>query len=127
MAKKKLALSIGVSLNLALLVVFKYANFIVENVNHLQDVFHFNEIPDPGIVLPIGISFFTFQAISYLVDIYREEAKVQRNFINLALYISLFPQLIAGPIVRYHDISKQLINRDLTIAKFSQWGWSALY
>lgn len=117
-AKKKLALSIGVSLNLALLVVFKYANFIVENVNHLQDVFHFNEIPDPGIVLPIGISFFTFQAISYLVDIYREEAKVQRNFINLALYISLFPQLIAGPIVRYHDISKQLINRDLTIAKF---------
>jgi alginate O-acetyltransferase complex protein AlgI len=116
--RKKLALGLGVGLNLSLLVIFKYTNFAVENANVLFERIQVPPLPHPEIVLPIGISFFTFQAISYQIDIYRKEAIVQKNFINLSLYISLFPQLIAGPIVRYHDIATQLVQRSLTISKF---------
>lgn len=109
--KSKLYLGIGVIINLAILGIFKYANFAVENINLLFNTYDKELISDPGIILPLGISFYTFQAISYIIDVYREDAKVQRSFFKLALYISFFPQLIAGPIVRYNLIEKQLTHR----------------
>jgi len=116
----KLFLGLGVGINLGVLVVFKYADFIVENLNNLFLNLDIKPIGQPHILLPIGISFFTFQAISYLVDVYRKEVAYQKNLINLALYISLFPQLIAGPIVRYHDIAGQLFKRSFSINKFGE-------
>lgn len=107
-------LVIGVGLNLVILAVFKYSDFFLENINQTIGT----EIPLPNIKLPTGISFFTFQAISYLVDVYRKETKVQKSIVDLSLYISLFPQLIAGPIVRYHDIAFQLKNRVRSLEKF---------
>ncbi|MDD2345886.1 MAG: MBOAT family protein [Bacteroidales bacterium] len=109
---KRNVLALGVSINLGLLMYFKYANFITLNINYILDIFKSGNINFHDIALPIGISFFTFQALSYLVDVYRGTTKVQRNFVKLALFISLFPQLIAGPIVRYHDISLQLNKRE---------------
>ncbi len=117
--KKKFWLSLGVSINLLFLIVFKYANFIIENINEVFSFINLSPINNPTILLPIGISFYTFQAVSYLIDVYRKTCDVQRNFINLGLYISLFPQLIAGPIVRYYDIQKQLKNRTHSVAMFS--------
>ncbi len=114
----KWILGIGITLNLSLLMVYKYAGFFIENINRVFWKLEWPTFEDPGLLLPVGISFFTFQSISYLVDIYRKEAEVQKNFINLALYISLFPQLIAGPIVRYHDIAKQLVDRTFTLTGF---------
>ena len=114
----KLFLGLGVGINLGVLVVFKYADFLVENLNNLFLNLDIKPIGQPHILLPIGISFFTFQAISYLVDVYRKEVVYQKNLINLALYISLFPQLIAGPIVRYHDIADQLFKRSFSLDKF---------
>jgi len=111
-------LGLGVGINLGVLVVFKYADFIVANLNTLFSNFQLKPIGQPNILLPIGISFFTFQAISYLVDVYRKEVVYQKNLVNLALYISLFPQLIAGPIVRYHDIANQLARREFSLDKF---------
>ncbi len=115
----KLALVVGLSCNVLLLVYFKYANFAVHNVNVLLQAIRLAKIDLAPVHLPIGVSFFTFQAMSYLIDIYRRETTAQRNPINCALYISLFPQLIAGPIVRYHDIAKQLVARTITAEKFS--------
>ena len=117
--KNKIWLAIGVSINLSLLVFFKYANFIADNLNLLSD----KEKPLvdlPDIALPIGISFYTFQAISYLVDIYRDKGKTQHEFTNIGLYIAFFPQLIAGPIVRYHDIEEQLAKRTHSWQNFHQ-------
>lgn len=110
--RKKLALAGGVAANLGLLAYFKYANFVVENLAGagLLDATGWNEVH-----LPLGISFFTFQAMSYLVDVYRGENRAQHNPINVALYISLFPQLIAGPIVRYHDIASQIRERTISL------------
>ncbi|HEY9114978.1 MAG TPA: MBOAT family O-acyltransferase [Bacteroidales bacterium] len=113
-------LGLGVGINLGVLVVFKYADFIVANLNSLFENFQIKPIDQPNILLPIGISFFTFQAISYLIDVYRKEVVYQKNLVNLALYISLFPQLIAGPIVRYHDIASQLVKRDFSLEKFGE-------
>lgn len=113
--RKKTVLVIGVILNLLLLLYFKYANFFVENLNLLSPV----ELKMAKIVLPIGISFFTFQAMSYLIDVYRDTAKVQKNFAKLLLYVSLFPQLVAGPIVRYKDVAEQIDERNVTIDKFA--------
>jgi len=106
---KNLKLFFALSFNLALLLYFKYANFLVENLATLfpSDSFAINKSLLPK-HLPIGISFFTFHAISYLVDIYRGKCKAQKNFFDLALYISFFPQLIAGPIVRYNMIEKYI-------------------
>ncbi len=112
----RLWLTIGVSINLIFLLIFKYANFFAKNFSEL---FQPDETyQDLGIVLPIGISFYTFQAISYLIDVYRKTTEPQKKFVNLALYISFFPQLIAGPIVRYHDIAKQLVSRSHSRASF---------
>ncbi|PKP46612.1 MAG: membrane-bound O-acyltransferase family protein [Bacteroidetes bacterium HGW-Bacteroidetes-11] len=112
-------LGIGVFLNLLFLGIFKYANFVVENLNGLLEVLSYKPFGDPGIILPIGISFYTFQAMSYLIDVYRKEAEVQKNPFNLGLYIALFPQLIAGPIVRYHDIAQQITKRTVDSAVFA--------
>jgi len=112
-------LGIGVFLNLIFLGIFKYANFIVENLNGLLEVLSYKPFGDPGIILPVGISFYTFQAMSYLIDVYRKEAEVQKNPFNLGLYIALFPQLIAGPIVRYHDIAQQIKKRTVDSAIFA--------
>jgi len=100
-----LALSVGI--NLLLLVVFKYLNFMLNNLNKIAAVF-----PQTSIALPIGISFFTFQAISYLIDIYRGKGAAQKNILNVGLYISFFPQLIAGPIVRYESIAAEIRGRE---------------
>ena len=116
---KQLILGSGIVLNLLPLVHFKYSGFLVENLNTLLTSANLQIITTPSISLPIGISFFTFQAISYLIDISRGEAEPQRSIFSLGLYISLFPQLIAGPIVRYHDINKQIDNRSISLADFA--------
>ncbi len=105
--KLNIAIILAVVFNLLLLGYFKYANFLVENIN----IIFGSEIENKKINLPIGISFFTFHAISYLVDIYRGKCKAQKNIFNLSLYIAFFPQLIAGPIVRYNFVEKYLIKR----------------
>lgn len=116
--KKKNYLIIGVVINILLLGVFKYTNFVVESINDILLLFNIQQLPQTHIRLPIGISFFTFQAMSYLIDVYRKDTNVQNKFSDLALYVSLFPQLIAGPIVRYHDVALQLENRTVTLDKF---------
>lgn len=108
----------GTAFNLGILFIFKYLNFIVRNINHLLAFFGVGLISQTEIPLPIGISFFTFQALSYIIDVYRGNVHVQRNPLFLGLYISFFPQLIAGPIVRYADIERALTDRTETIALF---------
>ncbi len=109
----KVFLTASVVLSLGILGYYKYADFFIENFNELTGM----SVPLLRIVLPIGISFYTFQILSYAVDVYRQDTKAQRNFINLAAYISMFPQLIAGPIVRYSDIAVQLEERTHTLEK----------
>ncbi len=103
-AARKLAVTGGVILNLAMLGVFKYAGFAVESINAVLG----SSIPVPAIVLPLGISFYTFQAMTYVIDVYRENCPPQKSFSRLLLFITFFPQLVAGPIVRYTDIEGQL-------------------
>lgn len=105
--KSKRIIFVAITFNLLLLGYYKYANFLVENLNLLLPF----EIKLDKVSLPIGISFFTFHAISYLVDIYRKKCRAQKNIFDLALYIAFFPQLIAGPIVRYNFIAKYLSHR----------------
>ncbi len=105
------ALIVALVANLGLLAFFKYCNFAVDNLNRLLAVLQQQPIEMETVHLPIGISFFTFQAISYVIDVYRKEAQAQQNPVDIALYIALFPQLIAGPIVRYHDIVRQITGR----------------
>ena len=104
---KKLILTLAVICNLGILVVFKYTDFILGTVNTLTGL----HLPLPQIRMPIGISFFTFQAMSYVIDVYRGTTKAQKNYAKVLLYISFFPQLIAGPIVKYHDIAQEIDNR----------------
>ena len=103
-------LAAAVTFNLLILGIFKYAGFFVSTLNALLPV----EFPVPHIRLPIGISFFTFQILSYVIDVYKDPSVVQKKFTNVLLYISLFPQLIAGPIVKYGDVSAQIENRTVT-------------
>ena len=98
------------------LVYFKYADFFISNFNAITGL----SMELLKLALPVGISFYTFQILSYVIDVYRGDAKAQKNPINLALYVSLFPQLIAGPIVRYSDIAEQLSNRTHTLEKTYQ-------
>lgn len=111
--KAKLFLFLAVLLTLSSLGVFKYADFFAESVNSLFSV-HF---PILGLSLPIGISFYTFQALTYVIDVYRGRVRVQPHFAKLLLYISMFPQLIAGPIVRYNDVCAQIEERTCTLQK----------
>lgn len=111
---KRLFLIISICSNLGILFVFKYLNFSIDVINSLTK----RGLEISKIVLPIGISFYTFQIISYIVDVYREKVPAQKNIINLALYISLFPQLIAGPIVRYIDVEKQINKRKTVLDGF---------
>ena len=106
--KKKSLLITFVGIHVGLLAIFKYTDFALENINSIFNV----NIPLLKLALPIGISFYTFQIISYIVDVYRGTVKPQKSFLKLATYISLFPQLIAGPIVRYETIEKELENRE---------------
>ena len=108
--KRKGLLVLSVAVNLAALGVFKYAGLLVDTFNQLTGL----GLPVPAISLPIGISFYTFQAMSYVIDVYREDVKVQRSFLKFLMYISMFPQLIAGPIVRYADIEAQMEDRKTT-------------
>ena len=114
--KSKLILFSMLIFNLGILGIFKYTNFFVQNIN----MFFNTNISNFDIKLPIGISFFTFQAISYVLDVYNKNAKVQKNILNMGLYISFFPQLIAGPIVRYKTIALQIENRKESFDKFSK-------
>ena len=118
-SKAKLYIGLCVAANLALLSVFKYSAFVVTNINMLSAWVHINPMPVPNLPLPAGISFFTFHALSYVIDIYRRETPAQRKPIDLGLYITFFPQLIAGPILRYHDIAPQLIKRSINGALFT--------
>ncbi len=110
---KKIILILGIIVNLGFLIYFKYFNFLIENIN---GIFQTN-IHALNIIMPIGISFYTFQALSYVIDVYRGECKVQKDIYKLALYICLFPQLIAGPIVKYHDVAEQIESREISFEK----------
>ncbi len=107
----KLFLALTVGLTLSSLALFKYADFFTVNANSLFSV----NIQPLGLALPIGISFYTFQALTYVVDVYRGKVEVQKSFFKLLLYVSMFPQLIAGPIVRYSDVDRQLSERTVTL------------
>lgn len=112
----KLLLILSIITNLGILGYFKYFNFFVKNVN---DIFGHNVLTLKSIVLPIGISFYTFQILSYIIDLYRKEIEVQKNIFNFALYVSFFPQLIAGPIVKYKDVEKEINHRTVDLKLFS--------
>lgn len=114
--KKKLFLILTCILDIGILAVFKYTGMVADTLNMLP----FLNIPDLEISLPIGISFYTFQTMSYVIDVYRDDAPVSKNFINFGTYVALFPQLIAGPIVRYRDVAYQLVHRRETIEQFNR-------
>lgn len=114
-SKKKLIITINIIINLGFLGFFKYSNFFIENFNSVTGL----SLNLLNVALPIGISFYTFQILSYAVDVYRGTTKAQKNIINLATYITMFPQLIAGPIVRYTDIVKSLDERTISFEKIS--------
>ncbi len=118
-AKRKRWLVAGVVLNLALLVVFKYSLFLANNINLLAEPFGATALTPASVILPLGISFYTFKGIGYLIAVKRQEYPAQRNFINLALYIGLFPELIAGPIDRYGYLGAQITARTTSFAQFS--------
>jgi alginate O-acetyltransferase complex protein AlgI len=112
-------LAVAVTVNLVVLGVFKYANFFADNVNALLATVHAAPIAVPRVLLPIGISFFTFHAISYVIDVSRRDATAQKSPVHAALYLLLFPQLIAGPIIRYRDIADQLARRVVSLDDFA--------
>ena len=111
-------LPFAIAVNLTVLGVFKYANFFADNINALLRMAGGQPIAVPRVLLPIGISFFTFHAISYVVDVHRRDATAQKSPVHAALYLLLFPQLIAGPIIRYRDIADQLARRLVTVDDF---------
>lgn len=113
--RSKLYLTLGVAADLAILCTFKYLGFFAQSLNYLG-----LNVGVPQIALPIGISFYIFQSISYLIDVYRKESPAQRNFFDLLLYISMFPQLIAGPIVRYGTVAREIHYRTVSSADLSE-------
>ena len=114
--KKKPVLALAVGTNFLILGIFKYADMLIDTCNRLTGA----QIPLIRVSLPIGISFFTFQALSYLIDVYRGQVKAQKNYAHMLLYISFFPQLIAGPIVKYHDIERQISNRTFDLEQTAE-------
>lgn len=109
--KRQNIIAFAVIVNIGILCVFKYTDFLIESLNTILHT----HIPTTGIPLPIGISFFTFQGISYVIDVYRNRTEGTNSFLKVLLYISFFPQLIAGPIIKYHDISNEIDNRVCTL------------
>ena len=112
---KKIWLIISLIYNIGQLLIFKYTDFFIENINNILNT----NINYLYIIMPIGISFFTFQALGYIIDIYQKKHKPADSLLDFMTYISLFPQLIAGPIIRYSDVKEQLIKRDITTEKFA--------
>ena len=112
---KKIYLILDITFNLLLLCYFKYTNFFIQNINNLFS----SNLSLIDVVMPIGISFFTFQTMSYVIDVYRGELKANKNILNFSTYVCLFPQLVAGPIVRYKDINEQLTKRKVTFDLFA--------
>ena len=112
---KKTVMIIAVSLCLLFLIYFKYTNFFISNINAFLKA----ELPVLNVIMPIGISFYTFQIISYILDVYYGRVEKQKNILSLATYIAMFPQLIAGPIVRYSDVNEQLAKRTITSEKLA--------
>ena len=108
---RTLVLLVSVCINLTLLSIFKYSSFLIGNMNNIFGT-SFN---DPNLPLPIGISFYTFQSMSYTIDLYMRNIKVQKNIINFTTYVTLFPQIVAGPIVRYADVEKEINNRKVSM------------
>ena len=115
--KARAYLIVSIILNLSALLFFKYANFFIENLALIPGLGGLK--PIEGLKLPVGISFYTFQIMSYTIDVYRGDARVQRRIVPFGAYVTLFPQLIAGPIVRYSDVDEQLTNRKETVDKFA--------
>ena len=113
---KKKILILGIVLNFAVLGYYKYSNFFIENFNNLLNI----NIKYLSIILPLGISFFTFQNVSYLIDVYRGDIAPQKKLVNYGMYITFFPQLIAGPIVRYKDINEEVEHRTESFDNFAQ-------
>ncbi len=114
--KLKFSFLFTLIVNLAILGFFKYYGFVLDSLNSILPF----DIPYKELALPIGISFYTFQTLSYIIDVYRGTAEVQKNFVSFGTYVTMFPQLIAGPIVRYQDIDKQLRKRTISMYKFGQ-------
>lgn len=114
--RKRVFLFLAVVQNLGVLGVYKYSGFLAELWNGWTGM----ALPVPELSLPIGISFFTFQAMSYVIDVYRDETKAQKNLLRLMLYVSLFPQLIAGPIVKYHDVERELADRSFSAEEIAR-------
>lgn len=111
----KLFIALSVVINLGLLMAFKYSGFFISTINSVFNI----ALRVPAFSLPIGISFYTFQTMSYSLDVYKGEVKAQKSFIDFLMFVSLFPQLIAGPIVRYSDIDTQIAHRTITVEKFA--------
>ena len=109
----------AVATNLLLLISFKYANFLVNSFNALLSPLGVSPLHLAPVHLPIGISFFTFHALSYVIDVYRADARGQKNFVRVALYVTLFPQLIAGPILRFHQVADQFVSRQVNLPLFA--------
>jgi alginate O-acetyltransferase complex protein AlgI len=118
--RSSIYLAVGIVLNLGILALFKYANFVVTNLNSILAALGSGQLYLAAVHLPIGISFFTFQALSYVIDVYNQKTTVQRNIINLGAYISLFPQLMAGPIVRFAHIAKEMVSRTVSRRDFAE-------
>ena len=112
---RKRFLIVSVCVNLGLLGFFKYSDFLISSINHLFGC----SIPLLELGLPIGISFYTFQTMSYTIDVYRGNVKPERNFLTFMTYVSMFPQLIAGPIVRYETVSRELYHRTIDFSNFA--------
>ena len=113
--KRRACLIVSIVINFGLLFTFKYSSFVVDTFNGIFRT----SIPSPNLPLPIGISFFTFQSMSYTIDLYRRKINVQRSFINFAAYVTCFPQIVAGPIVKYQDIAAELNDRKVSISDMS--------
>ncbi|MBQ9538404.1 MAG: MBOAT family protein [Treponema sp.] len=116
---KKQLLAFAIIANISVLFIFKYLGFTCHIINRIIESLNLKPLSDLNLIMPIGISFYTFQEISYLVDVYRKPEQAQKSLLKLGLYITFFPQLIAGPIVRYHDINEQISSRSVNIEIFS--------
>ena len=112
----KICMGVSLLFNLGMLFFFKYTNFFVDNIN----AFAGTNFAGIQLTLPLGISFYTFKTLSYTIDVYRGKTKAERNIVNFAAFVTLFPQLIAGPIVKYTDVSRELRERKMNLAQINE-------